>query len=901
MGPDGAQDLPFFCHYPLDRKTEWRRDKAKLSQLLADSSTCLLPLFGDKVLVHRKSPDSQLLPYIVKPGAEVATKHAATPHVHIFLGLDAVGAAYFGCVIKDPQQLLEELSASNTEGTTLEWMSGRMAGQELQQEDAALLATASGLAQWHSKERFHPVTGSPTEVSAGGYSRVGTGPEGGSSLYPRVDPAVIMLITSGSSSNSSGNHPDGRTPPSPASPAGSGAIVDDDWCLLGRKAAWPAGRFSTLAGFLEVGEPLEMAVAREVEEESGVVVDLPSVTYNSSQPWPFPKSLMLAFRGRAAPLNQQQHNSPGSSRNSSSGSSGAAGVQQGLQGYELLSTEARRAAMDVGLTPREVNTALLPVLPTVRVAKDELEDCRWFHREWMLAALSQQLATEQQQLQQQGHVTGQSGLPVKAFEGLAMGPAMRGEPAFNVPGPWSLANRLIKSWLSEHHHEPWAGDDIPQVAIDEGVFKYVLLRLREPDDQGRSKLLVWGDRRAPYHMDIFSQVKALAARRSLALDALGGGRIEHYPAKLYPHQQMYKWLAYGNDTKHLRADPSLFQKREFCFTMDGDIFVRYQSFKDGNDLAEAIVRKCPSKIDIGPVYTWNPQERQKYMTANPPFAPRERELVFDIDLTDYDDVRTCGKEGHICNDCWPLMAVAIKVIDRGLREDFGFENILWVYSGRRGVHCWEILPKQQLLEHEEMRTNILKYLPEDSLVQTVERNWSKADAISARTGKNINLVRWQQLQEAVEDRLEEVKGVKGAAKDFKALRALERCTTEIIFVHTYPRLDIEVSKKMNHLLKAPFCVHPKTGKVCVPLDPEQAHLFDPDTVPCVQTLLPQVSQQQLCEPRKIEEGWKATDLAPCIELFERKFLSGCQRSNRSQLGMLSREAANQALNSSSTF
>eukprot|EP00983_Pelagomonas_calceolata_P089777 1157345-Pelagomonas_calceolata.AAC.18 len=246
------------------------------------------------------------------------------------------------------------------------------------------------------------------------------------------------------------------------------------------------------------------------------------------------------------------------------------------------------------------------------------------------------------------------------------------------------------------------------------------------------------------------------------------------------------------------------------------------------------------------------------------------------------------------------------------------------------------------------------------------------------------------------EQLEEVKGAKGA-KDYKTLRALERCTTEIIFVHTYPRLDIEVSKKMNHLLKlrigmrgaadleackcilnqewsaeapwaligvrchnflyssalcrasiccqalefvdldrnlistqnAPFCVHPKTGKVCVPLDPEEAHLFDPDTVPCVQTLLPQLPQQQLCEPRKahactcmcvclglqprrpsplafiapwlIEEGWRSTDLAPCIELFERKFLSGCQRSNRSQLGMLSREAASQALNSSSTF
>merc|ERR1712086_826702 len=90
------------------------------------------------------------------------------------------------------------------------------------------------------------------------------------------------------------------------------------------------------------------------------------------------------------------------------------------------------------------------------------------------------------------------------------------------------------------------------------------------------------------------------------------------------------------------------------------------------------------------------------------FRPVERELVFDIDLTDYDDVRTSGSGASITRRCWLYMVAAIKVMDVALREDFGFEHLLWVYSGRRGVHCWVADPRARRLTNEE-RMAIGKY------------------------------------------------------------------------------------------------------------------------------------------------------------------------------------------------
>jgi NAD+ diphosphatase len=138
----------------------------------------------------------------------------------------------------------------------------------LGQSEGAAIAYAAAMGNWHRRHRYCPNCGNATEVRQAGFQRFC--PVCQAHHFPRTDPVVIMLVVD---------------------PAG-------DRVLLGRQASWPAGRYSCLAGFVEPGESLEEAVAREVAEESAVAVD--EVVYRSSQPWPFPASLMLGFHCRYA-------------------------------------------------------------------------------------------------------------------------------------------------------------------------------------------------------------------------------------------------------------------------------------------------------------------------------------------------------------------------------------------------------------------------------------------------------------------------------------------------------------------------------------------------------------------------------------------------------------------------
>jgi NAD+ diphosphatase len=142
------------------------------------------------------------------------------------------------------------------------WRTPREIGPALDDLDASLVVSAIGLEQWHQRHGHCPRCGAPTVETQAGWVRTCT--NDGSSHFPRTDPAVIMLVHDGG-----------------------------DRALLGRGPQWGEGRFSTLAGFVEPGESVEAAVAREVFEETGVLVR--DIRYVASQPWPFPASLMLGF------------------------------------------------------------------------------------------------------------------------------------------------------------------------------------------------------------------------------------------------------------------------------------------------------------------------------------------------------------------------------------------------------------------------------------------------------------------------------------------------------------------------------------------------------------------------------------------------------------------------------
>lgn len=409
------------------------------------------------------------------------------------------------------------------------------------------------------------------------------------------------------------------------------------------------------------------------------------------------------------------------------------------------------------------------------------------------------------------------------------------------------------------------------------------------------------------------------------------GLLKFYYGKCYPFAKMWNWLSYGN------ASSSTFgSRREFSFTLDGDIYIRYLSFKDADAWQAECLKKLPHKMDMGAVYTAPPKDHNTIKASE--FKPVERELVFDIDLSDYDDVRTSGSGAAISARCWKFMVAAIRVMDAALREDFGFEHLLWVYSGRRGVHCWVADPRarrldnnarcaigkyfdvlngqsaaagepavkkvdlrtpihpslrraleitrplfhemkqseqQGWLENEKSLEEFLVYLPEEESREKLRRYWD-----NNKDPDN----RWRQFETEVK-RVNKNKG-----------KSAKPIVEELILSHLYPRLDVHVTEAQNHLLKSPWVIHPKTGRVCVPFDPHNCENFNPDNVPTVQDLLNDWNKAAESAPNgqvDRSEFMQSSCVAPYVQVFD-SFMKNLQGTFHAERVAHAREVRSEA-------
>lgn len=239
--------LPPFTGMTLDRASTERKDPAWVSGQLGDPAARTVAAAADGVLV-RDGDVPSLVRTAVAPGSEA-----------ILLGLDD-GAPVFAL---DLDALAPPVRSAAVDGA--EVVALRDAGMVLAPAEAGLAAYVMALLNWHRRHRFCANCGAGTDVIDGGLER--RCPRCGAHHFPRTDPVVIMTV----------EH-DGRL-------------------LLGRRARWPPGRVSVLAGFVSPGESAEEAVVREVQEESGIIAHDP--VFLASQPWPFPASLMLGFHAQS--------------------------------------------------------------------------------------------------------------------------------------------------------------------------------------------------------------------------------------------------------------------------------------------------------------------------------------------------------------------------------------------------------------------------------------------------------------------------------------------------------------------------------------------------------------------------------------------------------------------------
>ncbi len=247
-----------FSGSPLSRVAELRRDIDWVSDRLSDTQSLFVVYWQGKHLIDISGDPKA----VFLSQKSISVFFDGNEEI-VFLGLGETnhsnqGRAYFGVDLShiDESTLLDFIPGSV-------FMEIRETVEVIKKTEASILACTRGLLYWHRQSCFCGYCGTSTKSIGAGHERVCSNNKCNKKQFPRIDPAIIVLVQ------------------------------DNDRCLLGRQPWWPKGMHSTLAGFVEPGESLEEAVKREVMEESGIIVG--DIIYHSSQPWPLPSSLMIGF------------------------------------------------------------------------------------------------------------------------------------------------------------------------------------------------------------------------------------------------------------------------------------------------------------------------------------------------------------------------------------------------------------------------------------------------------------------------------------------------------------------------------------------------------------------------------------------------------------------------------
>lgn len=341
--------------------------------------------------------------------------------------------------------------------------------------------------------------------------------------------------------------------------------------------------------------------------------------------------------------------------------------------------------------------------------------------------------------------------------------------------------------------------------------------------------------------------------------------MKFYYERFLPFRYIFQWL------NHSPKPGKDFTMREFAYEHRSGAYQRYNSFGSPEEFKDSVCQTNPTRFEVGAVYSVNPKERKTL--PKQALKPLSKELVFDIDLTDYDDIRTCCSGTDICEKCWKFIKVASRIIELALREDFGFEHLVWVFSGRRGAHCWVSDARARGLD-EVTRKSIVEYLDvlNSKLLKGNRKLLNLRKPFHPHIQRSFNIIKdefvdiilndqnpwhtsltadntrsWEQIEELLlfipdkelqsqlrnhwkdlrtesnsRSKWEDIN--KFASKYLKSqlqVNQLNEAKKDIIIYYLYPRLDVEVSRQLIHLLKSPFCIHPGTGNVCVPFDPQR--------------------------------------------------------------------------------